>query len=324
MSRFGECPRVFKSVYEIESGGLDSGPELGQAAFMSEPASKKPVEIFTYLDYRAFLNDYYLHKKASARLSFRAFSRKAELRSPNYLKLVIEGQRNLPKPMALRFAKACQLDAIETDYFLALVAFGQAKNLEERSMRYRDLRRFQHYRAVFRLDVAQDTYHSRWYLPAIRELVATTVFREDPVWIAESLRPQITIEEAETGLEALQQLGLLQRDEGGRLQQVSVSVSTGGDRVRSLHLKNYHCTLLTLAASSMDRFPSQKRDVASVTLRLGPDGLQKLKSRLQAFRRELMELSDAEQNTTQVVHVGMQMMPLTELDDGKVDAGGES
>lgn len=276
---------------------------------------KKLVEVFSYLDYRAFLNDYYVQNKEARRLSFRAFSRRAQLRSPNYLKLVIEGQRNLTNAMAVRFAEACHLDKVETEYFLALVAFCQAANLEERSLRYQELRRFQHYRSAFRLGVTEDTYHSRWYLPAVRELVATSVFREDPVWIAEVLRPQISVEEAETALEALLQLGLLGRDDNGRLRQATVSVSTGRDRVRSLHLVNYHRTMLEHASSSLDRFPAQKRDIASVTLRLGPDGLHKLKARLQAFRRELMDLSDAEPEATQVVHVGMQMMPLMECEE---------
>jgi uncharacterized protein (TIGR02147 family) len=275
------------------------------------PASRKSVEVFAYLDYRAYLRDYYQYKKATSRLSFRAFSRKADLRSPNYLKLVIEGQRNLTKAMASRFAKACKLEGAEREYFLALVAFGQAPSLEERSLRYKDLERFQHYRASFRLSVTQDTYHSRWYLPAIRELVATVQFREDPLWIAESLCPRISVEEAETALETLLQLGLLERSSDGRLRQATVSVSTGSDRVRSLHLISYHKKMLEHAATSMERLPAPQRDIAAVTLRMGPDGLQRLKARLQAFRRELMDLADAEADATQVVHVGMQMMPLT-------------
>jgi uncharacterized protein (TIGR02147 family) len=113
------------------------------------------------------------------------------------------------------------LEGAEKEYFLALVAFGQA-GAEERSLRYKDLERFQHYRAAFRLDVTQDTYHSRWYLPAIRELVATGPFREDPLWIAQSLCPRISVEEAEAAIETLLQLGLLARDGNGRLQQASV------------------------------------------------------------------------------------------------------
>jgi uncharacterized protein (TIGR02147 family) len=277
--------------------------------------------VFAYIDYRAFLRDYYQHKKASSQFSFRSFARKAELRSPNYLKLVIEGERNLTKAMASRFAKACRLEPIESEYFLALVAFGQATELEERSVRYQELRRFQHYRVSHRLDLAQDTYHSRWYLPAIRELVATKTFREDPLWIAECLCPQISVEEAELAVDTLLQLGLLGRDETGRLRQTTTSVSTGSDRVRSLHLKNYHKQMLEHAASSLDRLPAPQRDIAAVTLRMGADGLERLKARLQAFRRELMDLADAEADATQVVHIGMQMMPLTLAGDDTEGGG---
>lgn len=282
-----------------------------KSRFARASSPEEGVELFAYLDYRVFLADYYQCKKASSRLSYRAFSRKAGFRSPNYLKLVIEGQRNLTKSMALRFAKACRLEPIEAEYFLALVLFCQASNLEERSLRYQDLKRFQHYRSSFRLDVAQDTYHSRWYLPAIRELVATANFREDPVWIADTLCPRISVEEAETALDTLLQLGLLRRDETGKLLQATVSVSTGSDRVRSLHLKNYHRKMLEHAATSLERLPAVQRDVAAVTLRMGPNGIPRLKERLQAFRRELMDLADAEADADQVIHIGMQLLPLT-------------
>lgn len=62
-----------------------------------------PVEVYGYLDYRAFLADLYTAKKARG-FSYRSFSRRAGLSSPNYLKLVIDGQRNLSAKMAERFA----------------------------------------------------------------------------------------------------------------------------------------------------------------------------------------------------------------------------
>jgi hypothetical protein len=44
---------------------------------------------------------------------------------------------------------------------------------------------------------------------------------------------------------------------------------------------------------------------------MGPNGIQRLKERMQAFRRELMDLADAEADADQVIHVGMQLLPLT-------------
>ena len=86
---------------------------------------RSPVDVFRYLDYRRFLADYYRARKARG-FSYRAFSRAAGLGAPNYLKLVIDGQRNLTAAMAARFAHACGLSGEGADYFAQLVEFNQA------------------------------------------------------------------------------------------------------------------------------------------------------------------------------------------------------
>src|ERR1700755_1809203 len=105
------------------------------------------IDVFAYLDFRAFLRDHYAARKASGRgFSYRSFSRKAGLKSPNYLKLVIDGERNLSPDMAERFARACGLKDDEQRYFVDLVAFGQAATLSERNQHYARLTGFQRYR----------------------------------------------------------------------------------------------------------------------------------------------------------------------------------
>jgi uncharacterized protein (TIGR02147 family) len=268
-------------------------------------------DVFAYLDFRAYLRDYYEQRKASAALSYRGFSRRARLRSPNYLKLVIDGQRNLTAAMSQRFADACGLRGKAADFFLALVRFGQARNQEERAAYYQALRRFERYRQAHRLDGAQEAYHSTWYLPVIRELCGTRGFSEDPTWIARSLIPPIRPEQAESALALLLELRLLERDADGALRQGQGVVSTGADRVRSLHLRSFHRKMLELAASSLDRLPAPRRDISALTLRLGPDGIAKLKQRMQELRRELIDMAESEDETTQVVHVGLQVFPLS-------------
>jgi uncharacterized protein (TIGR02147 family) len=242
----------------------------------SDPEEGGGPDVFAYLDYRAFLRDHYADRKAKARLSYRGFSRRAGLRSPNYLKLVIDGERNLTGAMAERFAAACGLRGRSAEYFVALVQLGQAKTQHEREVYYQALRRFARYRKAYVLDSAQDAYHSTWYLSAIRELVATDGFVEDPQWIAQRLLPPIRPQQAEQALETLLQLGLLARDRAATLRQADAMVSTGPDHVRSLHLRRFHRTLLEHAATSLDRLPAARRDISAVTLRLGPDGIARL------------------------------------------------
>src|SRR5262245_41198600 len=93
-------------------------------------APRCPIDIFDYRDYRVFLADYYQRRKPRG-LPYRAFSRAAQLGAPNYLKLVIMGQRNLTPRMAARFAAACGLSGPAASYFEQLVAYNQASSPEE-------------------------------------------------------------------------------------------------------------------------------------------------------------------------------------------------
>lgn len=270
------------------------------------------VDVFEFLDYRAFLRAHYAERKANARFSHRAFSRRAGLRSPNYLKLVMDGERNLSAEMAERFAAACGLVGDGADYFERLVAFNQARTDEERNSCYRELKRHARFRLAHGLTLAQDLYHSRWYFPAIRELVASTQFREDPEWIAARLLPPIKATEAKQALATLLELGLIERDPEGRLRRVESTVSTAA--LRSIHLASYHRAMMGHATTALERLPKPQRDISAVTLCVGPEGFGRLREALRQFRAELLELEVSEEAPCQVVQINFQLFSLSTPD----------
>lgn len=274
--------------------------------------STERPNVFDYLDYRAFLRDHYAFQKGLGRgFSYRAFSRRAGLRSPNYLKLVMDADRNLSGEMAPRFAKACGLTGEAAMYFLDLVTFNQATTAADRNAAYERLTTFKRYRQAHRLEMAHAAYHSTWYLPAIRELAARADFDPDPSWVAARLRPPIAVADARRALDALFQLGLLETDESGRVKQGEALVTTG-PQTTSLHIGNYHRTMMERAAASIDEVPAARRDISSLTLCMGEDGLRRLKERIVRFRRELLELSELESDPREVVQVNFQLFPLTD------------
>lgn len=274
------------------------------------------IDVFAYLDYRAFLRDYYLWGKERGRLSFRAFSRRAGLRSPNYLKLVMDGDRGITEAMAARFATALGLKQEAATYFCDLVRFKQAKTVAERSKLLQKLTGHQRYREIRPLDAAHAAYHSNWYLPAVRELAARRDFREDPAWIARTLWPSITFEQAERAVETLLELGLLVRDAQGDLRQGDALLSTGAE-VASLNVARFHQAMLERASAAIETVPAEERDISSLTLCLGADGIRRLKERLRAFRRELLELSAIEADPKQVVQLSLALFPLSRLPTGR-------
>jgi uncharacterized protein (TIGR02147 family) len=267
------------------------------------------VDVFRYHDYRAFLADYYAAKKPRG-FSYRAFSLAAGLGAPNYLKLVITGSRNLSSKTAEVFAQTCGLAAESQRYFVTLVAFNQATSTEERNQHYQKLTAFRRYRRAQRLELAEAAYHSTWYLPAIRELVLSAQFREDPEWIAATLRPEIKPAEARGALETLLSLGLLQRNAEGRLCQQTHVVSTGPE-TQGMHIRNYHAEMMRRAQDAMEHVPAAERDISSLTMCLSPDALQLLKERLQQLRRELIDLCETTVEPSRVVQLNLQLFPLS-------------
>ncbi len=70
-----------------------------------------PSNIYNFSDYRDFLKDRYRQlKEADPVFSFRHFSKQAGFGSPNYLKLVMDGKRNLSAEAVFKFAKGLRLD----------------------------------------------------------------------------------------------------------------------------------------------------------------------------------------------------------------------
>lgn len=95
---------------------------------MNEP------NLFKYTEYRLYLKEfYYYQKKVDFTYTYEKFSRKAQIKSPNFLKLIIDHKKNLTPKTLLQFAIALKLDELETNYFEALVLENQAESsLEKR------------------------------------------------------------------------------------------------------------------------------------------------------------------------------------------------
>jgi uncharacterized protein (TIGR02147 family) len=279
-------------------------------------ARRTAIDVFAFNDYRLFLRAYYDAGRAegSPAVTLRAFGKRAGLRSPNYLKLVIDGDRNLTPAVAPRFAEAAGLRGEAAAYFCELVAFNQSKTATERAHAYERLRRFAKHRKVHKLDAEQTAYHEHWYLPAIRELVAHKDFRDDPKWIAKKLVPKIAVRDAERALQTLQTLGLLSRDDQGRLVQCEPLLETP-DGPLGHHVVRYHRTMLQRAADALDDVPREQREIASLTLCVSKSQARELKERLERFRDELLHVFAAGTDASRVVQLNLQMFPLSSEED---------
>lgn len=282
--------------------------------------AKAPIEVFDFLDYRDFLRGYYEHKKAGRGFSYRAFSRRAGLKSPNYLKLVIDGERNLTPAMADRFGEACGLRGSGLRFFVDLVAFNQAKTSEERAERYRDLTGHRSFRKAQRLDLKHAEYHSEWFIPAVRELAHRADFRADAAWIAAQMMPRISQSEAEHALQVLGELQMLREDEDGSASPTDALVTTG-PQTKWVHIGEYHRVMMQRAAESIDLVPAAERDISSLTLCVDAGKLQEIKAQLRVLRQSLLALADDSVDPARVIQINFQLFPLSQAPSADLAVG---
>lgn len=268
-------------------------------------------DIFGYLDYRAFLGDYYRAAKQNTRsFSYRYFSRRAGYASPNFLKLVIDGKRNLSTDSVDRFADALSMNDDEHRFFSDLVAFAQASSPEETAEAYERVSGSQRFRDARRIDAQFVDYLTHWYYPAIREMAARADFRDEPAWIASQLLPPITEPEAAEALGVLFELGLLVRDDEGRVRRGDVAWTTGHE-VRAFAAGAYHRQMLQRAAGSIQLIDRSQRELSATTVCITAHTATELKERIQGFRERLIARCDEDDNPSTVYQLCIQLFPLS-------------
>lgn len=224
------------------------------------------MSIFDYTDYRKYLRDKYAEFKLARRgFSFRSFAKAANCGSPSYLKMIMDGKRNLSLKSLVGFNKALGHARKEARYFETLVFFNQARNETEQKEFLDRLDVLRPKIELKDIDKCQQEYLTHCHYAVIREMVALPHFREDPIWIAQHLRPAIKPKEATEAIELLIKLGLIKRGANGKLAQTDTSIGTSQE-VHELDVSRYHHEVLSLAWDAFLKEPSEHRDITAITI----------------------------------------------------------
>ena len=279
---------------------------------------KKPaISVFDYRDYRKFLRDWYqAAKDASSSFSHRNFAKRAGFKSSNFLKLVMDGERNLTEASLAKFLVGLKLNKQEQDFFANLVHFNQSKTAAETNIYYQRLLQSRKYNQLKPIEKHQYEYCADWHHAVIRELVVSPGFDGTAEWLATRIHPAITSAQADKSLKLLEKLGFITKDDNDQWCQASPVLSTGAE-VTSEALFNFHKNLLDLGKEVLEKVDAAERDISAVTLGVVRERIPQLKRMIQDFRQEILKLVADDSEPEEVVWLNIQMFPATKL-------GGES
>jgi uncharacterized protein (TIGR02147 family) len=276
-------------------------------------AVERTLSVYGYTDFRAYLRDYYEFRKDGQHgYSFRAFSKSAGFSSPNILKLVIDGERNISPEATQKFCKGLNLSGQMAEYFATLVRMNQAKSDTDKEYYFAILQKLTPEAKRRDLNAESLKYLSHWLYPVLREMVQLTDFRDDPYWISRRLNGRASIAEITQALQFLVKEGFVVKADGRYASKDNMVLSS--DEVRSLAIRNYHRQMLDQAKECLDSLPMEEREFGALTFVLPEGALPEMKYKLKQIRRELhtwaMRVAE-EQGGEIVVQVNVQMYPHT-------------
>jgi uncharacterized protein (TIGR02147 family) len=251
-------------------------------------------KVFAYLDYRAFLTDWFkARKEAEPTYSYARFALDGGC-SKAALANVIGGSR-APRSQTLdAFARAMSLQPTERLYLGHLVDLATAATQERRREvmeRILATERFGQMRlAESEPDDAVAQYLEGWWIPAIRELAALPGFREDPEWLASQMVPPISTEQAQNALQTLIELEFLVRTNDGLVQR-EISFRTEPLAIQAA-IANYNRVVLPSLLGTLDTSRSDEQHLLCATLTFDESVINEAKAKLNATMSQLVTMAD--------------------------------
>ncbi len=271
------------------------------------------LNIFDYTDFRQFIEDRLNELSAdNAKYSRRYIVRCMGLSGNNYLKMIIDGSRNLTDDVARKLVDAIALKEDEARFFYDLVAYGQAKTTKVRTEAFENLRRNRRFKKVHSLDLDHYDYMTDTLTLALRELINYPDFQEDPTWISKQLTIKATPKAIREGFGKLIRLGLVERDVDGHLKVTMLHTATG-DQLGNEPLRVYHRNMLKAAMKAQD-LPADRRYYRGLTMSISKEIYGEIVDLYCEFVDKVRaRINDAEE-PDHVYHMELSLIPLAMRD----------
>lgn len=274
-----------------------------------------PPLIQEFRDYRDFLRKFYFYRKSlRSGFSFRQFATMCNLKSPNYLQLVMNGDRNLSEESAIAVATAMRLTINEKNYFLALVRHENAKTDEEVRLAKREGLSALKKIVTKQITKTADEILNKWHHLVVRELVFLPDFEPSPEYVVATLKNSLKFEEAQDSLDFLLKSGSVKFNGKKWIVDESV-IDTGDDIFLHTKMQKYHKEVLQFWVNNLEQMNSAHQELGLINIPINSNKVPELKQRMRQFQDEIIGWLQSEDNPNCIVQLGSYLMPITKLKD---------
>ncbi|MFS4459130.1 TIGR02147 family protein [Bdellovibrio sp. HCB2-146] len=302
-------------------------PEFGKGKEISTASANPPV-LADYMNYRQFLSAFYQFKRKASRGSLRSynyavFSAAANIKSPNYLKMIIEGKRNLSDDMIGKFGKALGFNKDLTEEFRLLVHFTQATDPADRNMY---LKKLSEHRVAMKLksgEIDKKTWEKvpNWVAWIIYAMVDQEGVTFDTASLKKVLRGKASEDEIDHALTTLLNSGELRRDEATGELKKSRNLIESPEEVPVALVRKLQSQLMYLGLESLYQDQPMDREFGTLTMSLTKSEFEEIKFKLRQMRKALNKdnsIARMKEKGERVYQLNIQLFPVTNAVDGVV------
>lgn len=273
-----------------------------------------------YMDYRLFLADFYRAKKALTRTAIRPysyaiFSAAADIKSPNYLKMIIEAKRNLSLDMVSKFAKACAFNKAQADEFRLLVVFNQSEDPADRNYALKQLSEFRVEQKLKQGTLDRRVFEKvpNWIGWIIYALVDQEGVSFEVSQLKDLLRGKAAENEISEALANLLKSGELVLDE--TTKTISKGKPTDApEEIPSALVRKLQMQLMYLGLESLYQDDATEREFGSLTMSLTKKEFEDIKFKLRQMRKALHKenaIARMSSKGERVYQLNLQLFPVS-------------
>ncbi|MCB0378024.1 MAG: TIGR02147 family protein [Bdellovibrionales bacterium] len=282
---------------------------------------EKPI-LSQYVDYRKFLADYYAHRveETSHQLrpySYSDFSAAANIKSPNYLKLIIEGKRNLSKEMCGKFARALKLTRSETSEFELLVSYCQEKDPLQRNRCLKELSEFRAKKSLASGEIDAEAWDqvSNWLVWVLYAMVDQEGVTFEPAKLRKLMRGQVNEGQIQQALSKLQNSKDIEVDSKTKVARKTHAMMSDADKIPPELVRKIQSELIYLGLEALHKYGPKEREVSGFTMAMTEKEYEWVRFELRKLRKHIQKeiLTNREMSPGERVYqVNIQLFPVTD------------
>ncbi len=267
-------------------------------------------DISGYTDYRKFLRDTFVYfKEISPKYSHRYIAKEVEASSAGWFSDIVGSRINCTSKFIPKLSKVFKLNDKQAEYFELLVNYNQAGSIEEGQNLFKKMLSFSKSKSTLIL-ADKFAFYSKWYIPAIRELLSIYDFSDDYKALSQKLYPHISIKEAKESITTLISCKMIEKNAQGFYKPCNETIEKDSS-IKSVLWATYMSENIVLSKEAIYRFKKEERDLSAVTIPLSSNGFQIAIEKIRALRKELLQLSEIDKNRSTVYQANFQLFPLS-------------